>query len=106
MAYNEITALWNDIRTLMQDVEADVYKNSEGNAAAGVRARAALRRIRALSSTLVKASTTTDKAARAARLAAKGGTSAPPDNFIDDDSGEHIQGRDARPKSRGGVRAL
>jgi hypothetical protein len=51
-----ILAKWNEIKSMVGEIEIDVLKNSKGNAAAGVRVRKGLRHIKSLSGELVKLS--------------------------------------------------
>lgn len=64
---NNITEKWNEIRDIVEALELDVAKNIRGVAAAGVRLRKGLRRMRQISSELVKFTVITDKAAKAER---------------------------------------
>ena len=47
---------WEELRTLVESLEVDVYKNANGNKSAGVRVRKGLRLLKARSGNLVKAS--------------------------------------------------
>ena len=61
MSDNPIEAKWNELKTLVESLEADVAKNAKGVAAAGVRARKGLRLLQAKSKELVKLTLETDK---------------------------------------------
>lgn len=65
MSDTKIVDKWEEIKTAMEVLEADVVKNAKGNAAAGVRARKSLRTLKTLSSELVKEMIAADKARRA-----------------------------------------
>ncbi len=45
---------WTEIKTLIESMELDVHKNSNGNASAGIRARKGLRALKSVASELVK----------------------------------------------------
>jgi len=51
---NEVLSKWAEIKTSVVTMEEDVTKNASGNAAAGVRARKALRTLKQDVSDLVK----------------------------------------------------
>jgi len=51
---SEVLAKWTEIKTAVALLEEDVTKNASGNAAAGVRARKALRTLKQDVSNLVK----------------------------------------------------
>lgn len=53
MSDNTLEA-WNEIKTLVESLDADVRKNANGNASAGVRARKGLRLLKTKASALVK----------------------------------------------------
>lgn len=61
MSDNPIVSKWNELKTLVESLEADVAKNAKGVAAAGVRARKGLRLLQAKSKELVKLTLETDK---------------------------------------------
>jgi len=61
MSDNPIVAKWNELKTLVESLEADVAKNAKGVAAAGVRARKGLRLLQAKSKELVKLTLETEK---------------------------------------------
>jgi hypothetical protein len=63
---NPIIGKWEEIKSIMETLEADVAKNARGIAAAGVRSRKGLRALKTKASELVKAMVETDKARRAA----------------------------------------
>ena len=52
---------WNEIKTLVESLEADVSKNATGNASAGVRARRGLRLLKTKSAELVKITISEEK---------------------------------------------
>jgi hypothetical protein len=64
---NKVMEMWNEIKTVVQDLELDVVKNANGTAAAGIRARKGLRTLKTLSHQLVKLTTELDKANKAAK---------------------------------------
>ncbi len=49
-----VESKWEEIKTLVANLETDVVKNANGNAAAGTRARKGLRTIKQNASDLVK----------------------------------------------------
>ena len=51
---NLIVEAWGEIKALVEAAEVDVVKNANGNSAAGVRARRALRLLKGKSADLVK----------------------------------------------------
>jgi len=53
---------WGEIKALVTEAEIDVLKNANGNSAAGVRARRALRLLRSKTSGLVKLTISEEKA--------------------------------------------
>lgn len=59
---NQIIETWNEIKTIMNELELHIVKNARGVAAAGVRARKGLRAIKAKASQLVKMTVDLDKA--------------------------------------------
>jgi peptidoglycan hydrolase CwlO-like protein len=61
MSDNPIVSKWNELKTLVESLEADVAKNAKGVAAAGVRARKGLRQLQTKSKELVKLMLETDK---------------------------------------------
>lgn len=61
MSDNPIASKWNDLKALVEALEADVAKNAKGVAAAGVRARKGLRQLQATAKELVKLTLETDK---------------------------------------------
>jgi len=61
MSDNPIVSKWNELKALVEALEADVAKNAKGVAAAGVRARKGLRQLQAKSKELVKLMIETDK---------------------------------------------
>jgi len=52
---------WNELKTLMESLEVDVVKNSQGNKSAGVRARKGLRLVKKNATDIVKSSLESDK---------------------------------------------
>lgn len=57
-----ILEVWSEVKALVEAVEVDVVKNAGGNAAAGVRARRALRLLKNKSADLVKLTIAEEKA--------------------------------------------
>ena len=49
-----ILEAWSEVKALIGEAEVDVLKNANGNSAAGVRARRALRLLKGKTSDLVK----------------------------------------------------
>ena len=45
---------WNELKTLVENIEEDVQKNATGNKAAGTRARKGLRTLKTTAAELVK----------------------------------------------------
>tara|TARA_R100001443_G_scaffold99912_1_gene107136 strand:- start:4536 stop:4721 length:186 start_codon:yes stop_codon:yes gene_type:complete len=45
---------WNELKTLVENIEEDVQKNATGNKAAGTRARKGLRTLKTTASELVR----------------------------------------------------
>jgi hypothetical protein len=68
---NEVLNLWNEIKDLVENLELDVQKNVAGTAAAGVRSRAGLRRLKGVASSLVKTMTARDKELKVVKQAKK-----------------------------------
>lgn len=64
MSDNPIVSKWNELKALVEALEADVAKNAKGVAAAGVRARKGLRQLQAIAKELVKVTLETDKAGK------------------------------------------
>lgn len=60
-----ITARWNELKALVEALEADVAKNAKGVVAAGVRARKGLRQLQTNAKELVKLTLDTDKSKKA-----------------------------------------
>jgi len=61
MSDNPIVSKWNELKALVEALEADVSKNAKGVAAAGVRARKGLRQLQTTAKELVKLTLETDK---------------------------------------------
>ncbi len=59
---NAISSKWEELKILIESLEADVLKNANGNASAGVRARRGLRTLKGEAASLVKLSLENDKA--------------------------------------------
>ena len=59
---NSILESWSDVKALVEAAEGDVVKNANGNAAAGVRARRALRLLKNKAGDLVKLTISEEKA--------------------------------------------
>lgn len=51
-----ILAKWQEIKSLVEELELDVVKNAKGNASAGVRVRKGLRHMKALLGEQIKLS--------------------------------------------------
>lgn len=68
MSDNPIASKWNELKTLVESLEADVAKNAKGVAAAGVRARKGLRQLQASAKELVKLTLNTDKSEKEAKV--------------------------------------
>lgn len=64
MSDNPIVSKWNELKALVEALEADVAKNAKGVAAAGVRARKGLRNLQATAKELVKLTLETDKSGK------------------------------------------
>ena len=56
---------WTELKALVEAAEVDVLKNANGNSAAGVRARRALRLLKGRSADLVKLTISEEKARKA-----------------------------------------
>lgn len=54
MTNNDVLNKWNEIKTLVETIEADVQKNATGNKAAGTRARKGLRTLKNTATELVR----------------------------------------------------
>jgi hypothetical protein len=67
MEENQVLDKWNELKTLVANIEPDVSKNARGVAAAGVRARKGLRDVKNKAAVLVKMMVAIDKAAKAER---------------------------------------
>ena len=52
---------YQELKTMVESLQTDVIKNSQGNKSAGVRARRGLRELKKMASDLVKLSLTSDK---------------------------------------------
>lgn len=57
----EIIQQYEEIKVMVESLQTDVIKNSQGNKSAGVRARKGLRELKKLVSGLVKSSLSGDK---------------------------------------------
>lgn len=57
----QIVEKYETIKVMIESLQTDVVKNSQGNKSAGVRARKGLREVKKLLSELVKTSLTSDK---------------------------------------------
>jgi hypothetical protein len=68
---NEVLNQWNELKTLVEGLELDVQKNAAGTAAAGVRSRAGLRKLKGIASSLVKTMTSRDKDLKSQKQATK-----------------------------------
>ncbi len=58
---NSILEAWSEVKALVEAAEVDVVKNANGNSAAGVRARRALRILKGRSADLVKLTISEEK---------------------------------------------
>jgi adenine C2-methylase RlmN of 23S rRNA A2503 and tRNA A37 len=58
---SELYEKWNELKVLVESIEADIVKNSKGNKSAGVRARKGLRYLKTSASDIVKISLSQDK---------------------------------------------
>jgi hypothetical protein len=61
MSSDTIVTAWNEIKTLVEQIEVDVTKNANGNASAGVRARKGLRTLKSKAAELTKATIEAEK---------------------------------------------
>ena len=61
MSDSNVLAKWNELKALVEALDVDVNKNANGNAAAGVRARKAMRNLQSQAKELVKLTLETDK---------------------------------------------
>lgn len=68
MDTNVVIEKWTSLKDLVNGVELDVVKNARGNAAAGVRARKALRELKKIASALIKTTVELDKASDTAAV--------------------------------------
>ena len=57
----KIVENYETIKVLVESLQTDVVKNSQGNKSAGVRVRKGLRELKKMAATLVKESLTADK---------------------------------------------
>lgn len=57
----QIVQQYEEIKVMVESLQSDLVKNSQGNKSAGVRARKGLRELKKLVSDLVKVSLTNDK---------------------------------------------
>ena len=62
MSNQEVLALWAALKDIVDQIDVDVRKNSNGNASAGVRARKGLRTIRAKAAEITKLTIDLEKA--------------------------------------------
>ena len=51
---SNVTSKWEELKALVESLEADVQKNASGNKAAGTRARKGLRTLKTTAGELVK----------------------------------------------------
>lgn len=58
---NSIVDAWSEVKALIEAAEVDVVKNANGNSAAGVRARRALRLLKGKAGDLVKLTISEEK---------------------------------------------
>ena len=61
MSSDTIVSAWNEIKTLVEQIEVDVTKNANGNASAGVRARKGLRTLKTKAAELTKVTIEAEK---------------------------------------------
>ena len=61
MSNDTIVSAWNEIKTLVEQIEVDVTKNANGNASAGVRARKGLRTLKTKAAELTKVTIEAEK---------------------------------------------
>lgn len=61
MTGDNVIDSWTEIRTLIEQIDTDVRKNANGNAAAGVRARKGLRSLKTLAAGLTKLTVEVEK---------------------------------------------
>jgi hypothetical protein len=61
MSNDTIVSAWNEIKTLVEQIEVDVTKNANGNASAGVRARKGLRTLKSKAAELTKVTIEAEK---------------------------------------------
>ena len=57
----ELIEQFEELKVLVESLQKDVVKNSQGNKSAGVRARKGLRHVKKVASTIVKTSLEFDK---------------------------------------------
>ena len=58
---DDLVEKYEVLKVLVESLQTDIVKNSQGNKSAGVRARKGLREVKKIASGLVKVSLTTDK---------------------------------------------
>ena len=61
MVNTELIEQFEELKVLVESLQKDVVKNSQGNKSAGVRARKGLRHVKKVASTIVKTSLEHDK---------------------------------------------
>lgn len=62
MSLNEsLLASFEELKVLVESLQTDIIKNSQGNKSAGVRARKGLRCVKKMASEIVKASLESDR---------------------------------------------
>lgn len=66
-----IITKWNELKSVIENLEADVIKNAKGVAAAGIRTRKGLRLLQVASRQLVKLTLETDKLNKSEKDAAE-----------------------------------
>lgn len=62
METNRIASLWDDIKTMIREMDMDVIRNAKGNNSAGVRTRRNLRDVRKLMNDLLMITLEVDRA--------------------------------------------
>ncbi len=65
---SNVVAKWEELKTIVSDLELELLKNDRGNNAAGVRVRKGLRSLKSLASELVKMTTDIDKARKGTKI--------------------------------------
>lgn len=66
MSGDNVIESWTELRNLVEQIDNDVRKNANGNAAAGVRARKGLRSLKTLAAGLTKLTVEVEKTRKSA----------------------------------------